>query len=92
MQWSLPRQRTRWGLNFDRRTTTVFGERWRNLSGSVRRARVGRETSVEGANEQGEVGERGTRSKGAMGVRRWPENAQTWARPRRGCGREVRDD
>jgi hypothetical protein len=51
----------------------------------VRRAREGRESSAEGANEQGEVGERGA------GVRTWPENARSWPRPWLGHGREVRE-
>jgi hypothetical protein len=34
------------------------------------------------------VGERGASSKGVKGVRRWPENARTWARPRRECASE----
>jgi hypothetical protein len=33
---------------------------------------------ADGAGERGEVGEQGA------GARTWPENAQTWARPRRG--------
>jgi hypothetical protein len=40
---------------------------------------------AEGANEQGELGERGGGSKGVEGVQRWPKNARTWARPWRGC-------
>jgi hypothetical protein len=37
------------------------------------------------------VGERGAGLKRGEGIRRWPENARTWARPRQGRGREVRD-
>jgi hypothetical protein len=37
------------------------------------------------------VGERGACSKGCEGVRRWLENAWTWACPQRGCGQEVWD-
>jgi hypothetical protein len=44
----------------------------------------GREVSAEGTNEQGEVGERGTGLKRGEDVRRWPEIARSWARPRRG--------
>jgi hypothetical protein len=51
----------------------------------------GRESSTKGANEQGELGERGAGSKGAESMLWWPENAQMWARPRRGRGQEVRD-
>jgi hypothetical protein len=40
---------------------TNFGERWRICLV----ARAGRESSAEGANEQGEVGEPGAGSKGA---------------------------
>jgi hypothetical protein len=47
---------------------------------------------AEGANERGEVGEQDAGLKRGAGARTWPENAQTWARPRRGDrGREVRD-
>jgi hypothetical protein len=53
----------------------------------------GREGWEEGANERGEVGEQGTRLKRGTGARTWPENAWTWARPRRGDrGREVEDE
>jgi hypothetical protein len=32
-------------------------------------------------------------SKGARGARTWPENARTWARPRRGVrGQKVEDE
>jgi hypothetical protein len=41
--------------------TMDFGERWQ----SCLDARAGRECLAEGANEQGEVGERGASSKGA---------------------------
>jgi hypothetical protein len=37
---------------------------------------------AEGANERGEVGEQGAGLKRGTGVRTWPENARTWARPR----------
>jgi hypothetical protein len=53
----------------------------------------GREGWEEGTNERGEVGEQGTRLKRGTGARTWPENAWTWARPRRGDrGREVEDE
>jgi hypothetical protein len=38
----------------------------------------------EGANERGEVGEQGAGLKQGTSARTWPENAQSWARPRRG--------
>jgi hypothetical protein len=44
----------------------------------------GRESSVEGASELGEVGERGAGLKRGEGMRGWLENVRTWARPRRG--------
>jgi hypothetical protein len=54
--------------------------------------REGRGSWAEGANERGEVGEQGAGLKRGAGARTWPENARSWARPRRGdCGREVRD-
>jgi hypothetical protein len=45
---------------------------------------IGRGGSTEGASERGEVGEQGAGLKRGAGARTWPENAQTWARPRRG--------
>jgi hypothetical protein len=52
----------------------------------------GRGVLAEGANEQGEVGKQGAGLKRGTGVRTWPKNVRTWARPRRGDrGREVRD-
>jgi hypothetical protein len=39
---------------------------------------------AEGANERGEVGEQGTGLKRGADARTWPENARSWARPRRG--------
>jgi hypothetical protein len=39
---------------------------------------------AEDANERGEVGEPGARLKRGTGARMWPENARSWARPRRG--------
>jgi hypothetical protein len=39
---------------------------------------------AEGASEKGEVGEQGAGLKRGAGAGTWPENAQTWARPRRG--------
>jgi hypothetical protein len=62
----------------------VYGERRRSyLVACVERER-GREGSAEGASEQGEVGEWGAGLKRGEDVRRWPENARSWARPRRG--------
>jgi hypothetical protein len=62
----------------------VFGEqRWSYLVACVERER-GREGSAEGASEWEEVGERGTGLKRGEDVRRWPEIAWSWARPRRG--------
>jgi hypothetical protein len=42
------------------------------------------ESWAEGANGRGEVGEQGAGFKRGAGARSWPENARTWARPRRG--------
>jgi hypothetical protein len=44
----------------------------------------GRGGSVDGATERGEVGEQGTGLKRGADAGTWPENARTWARPRRG--------
>jgi hypothetical protein len=52
----------------------------------------GRESWAEGTNERGEVGEQGAGLKRGVGAWTWPENARSWARPRRGDrGREVED-
>jgi hypothetical protein len=67
------------------------GERWQSYLDARTGQERGRGCSVEGANEQGEVGERGAGSKGGEGVRRWPGNVRTWARPWLGRGREVRE-
>jgi hypothetical protein len=64
--------------------TTVFGERrWSYLVACAELER-GREGSAEGASERGELGERGVGLKRGEDVRRWPEIARSWARPRRG--------
>jgi hypothetical protein len=39
---------------------------------------------VTRASERGKVGEQGARLKRAADARTWPENARSWARPRRG--------
>jgi hypothetical protein len=58
----------------------------------VGRVRERREGWAKGANESGGVGEQGARLKRGVGARTWPENTQSWARPRRGDrGREVED-
>jgi hypothetical protein len=63
---------------------TVFGERrWSFLVACAERER-GREGLAEGASERGKVGERSAGLKRGEDVRRWPENARSWARPRRG--------
>jgi hypothetical protein len=75
-----------------------WNRRWTSTSGGggsrfawAERER-GRESWAEGANGRGEVGEPGTGFKRGAGARSWPENARSWARPRRGDrGREVRD-
>jgi hypothetical protein len=51
-----------------------------------------RKSWVEGGNGRGEVGEQGAGFTRGAGARLWPENTQTWVRPRWGDrGREVRD-
>jgi hypothetical protein len=84
---SLSGQQTRRGSS----TVTVewvadVSERRRSCLDTCAARERGRGCSVEGANEKGEMGERGVGSKGDEGVRRWPGNARTWARPRRGRG------
>jgi hypothetical protein len=44
----------------------------------------GRGGLAEGASERGEVGEQGAGLKRGTDAGTWPENARTWARPRRG--------
>jgi hypothetical protein len=44
----------------------------------------GRGVLAEGASERGEVGEQGVGLKRGAGTRTWPENARSWACPRRG--------
>jgi hypothetical protein len=46
--------------------------------------REGRGSWAEGTNERGEVGEQGAGVKRGAGARTWPENARSWAHPRRG--------
>jgi hypothetical protein len=70
--------------------------RWRvvaELPARVGKAREGARGWAEGANERGEVGEQGAGLKKGARAWTWPENARTWARPRRGDrGREVEDE
>jgi hypothetical protein len=75
------------GRGLDDGHRTDGGRRWAvaELSGRALRARErGREGSAEGASERGEVGEQGVGLKRGGDVRRWPEIAQSWARPRWG--------
>jgi hypothetical protein len=44
----------------------------------------GRGGSVDGATERGEVGKQGAELKRGADAGTWPENAWTWAHPRRG--------
>jgi hypothetical protein len=71
----------------------VDGGRWRSSLHAWAERERGREGLAEGANERGEVGEENAGLKRGVGARTWPENAWTWARPRRGDrGREVEDE
>jgi hypothetical protein len=75
--WAQSRQR-------NRRWTSARGGGGSRFAWAERER--GRESWVGGANRRGEVGEQ------VAGARSWPENARSWARPRRGDrGREVRD-
>jgi hypothetical protein len=79
-------QRRQW----NRRWTSVGGGGGPRFAWAERER--GQESWAEGANGRGEVGEQGMGFKRGVGARSWPENARTWARPRRGDrGREVRD-
>jgi hypothetical protein len=84
---------TRRGREDGRRTGSDQRRVVAELPARVGRARErGREGLAEGANERGEVGEQGAGLKRGAGAGTWPENARTWARPRRGDrGQEVRD-
>jgi hypothetical protein len=62
----------------------VDGGQWRSSLAACAERERGRGGSAEGASERGEVGEQGARLKRGEGAITWPENAQTWARPRRG--------
>jgi hypothetical protein len=71
---------------------SVDDGRWRSSLYAWAERERGRGGFAEGANERGEVGERGAGLKMGEDVRRWPETARSWARPRRGDReREVRD-
>jgi hypothetical protein len=70
----------------------VIGGRWRSSLLAWAERERGREGLAEGANERGEVGEQDVGLKRGAGARTWPENARSWACPRRGDrGREVED-
>jgi hypothetical protein len=70
----------------------VDGGRWRGSLFVWADGERGQEGLAEGTNERGEVGEQSAGLKRGTGVGTWPENARSWARPRRGDrGREVRD-
>jgi hypothetical protein len=78
---------------------TVTTERQQSMSGGGEALCLRGQTRerarglAEGANERGEVSKQGTGLKRGTSVGTWPENARSWARPRRGDrGREVRDD
>jgi hypothetical protein len=60
------------------------GKRWRSSLFARAERERGRGGLVEGASERGAVGEQGARLKRGTGAGTWPENARTWARPRRG--------
>jgi hypothetical protein len=60
------------------------GERWRSSLFARAERERGRGELAEGAREQGKVGEQGVGLKRGTGAGTWPENARTWARPRRG--------
>jgi hypothetical protein len=69
------------------------GGRWRGSLHAWAEQERGRASLAEGANGRGEVGEQGAGLKRGAGARTWPENARTWACPRRGDrGQEVRDE
>jgi hypothetical protein len=59
MRRSLPTEQARRGLNDGRGTAAAFDERRRSCLVARAGRERGRESSAEGASEQGEVGERG---------------------------------
>jgi hypothetical protein len=68
------------------------GGRWQSSLFAWAEQERGRESWAEGANERGGVGEQDAGLKRGTGARTWPENARSWARPRRGDrGRKVED-
>jgi hypothetical protein len=71
---------------------TADGGRWQSSLLAWAKRDRGRGGLAEDANEQGEVGEQDVGLKSGTGARTWPENARSWAHPRRGDhGREVKD-
>jgi hypothetical protein len=72
------------GRDGGRRTGSDRWRRWRSSLHVWAERERGRESLAESANERGEVGEQGAGLKRGAGARTWPENARTWARPRRG--------
>jgi hypothetical protein len=66
----------------NRRWTSVGGGGGSRFAWAERER--GRESWAEGTNGRGEVGEQGAGFKRGAGTWMWPENAQTWVRPRRG--------
>jgi hypothetical protein len=66
------------------------GGQWRSSLFPWAERERGRGSWAEGANERGEVGEQGVGLKRGAEARTWPENARSWARPRRGIvGRRL---
>jgi hypothetical protein len=79
------------GLGANRGVFHVAGERVMEVGGRWRSSLVtrakqerGRGGLAKGASERGEVGEQGAGFKSDAGARTWPENARSWACPRRG--------
>jgi hypothetical protein len=56
---------------------------WRSSRFARTERERGRGSWAEGANERGEMGEQGAGLKRGARARTWPENARSWARPRR---------
>jgi hypothetical protein len=57
------------------------GATWTHAQGE----REGEGARLRAQMSRGKWGERGVGSKGVEGMRRWPENARTWARPQQKC-------
>jgi hypothetical protein len=64
-------------------TVGVGGRCWSSRFAQAEREREGEGARHRAQMREGRWASRTQRSKGARGARTWPENARSWARPRR---------